>query len=311
MKLGLAIALSVGSAFAGVASAQCEASKQAHAASMGIMAGDIVDTAFAAGDFNTLAAALKAAGLVETLKGKGPFTVFAPTDAAFAKLPKETLAMLLKPENKAQLVAILTYHVVPGQVMAKDVKTMPAATVNGQRIELIVKDGKVKADNATVTKTDISASNGVIHVIDTVLMPSDKDIVATAVAAGKFNTLAMLLDKADLVGALKGDGPFTVFAPTDEAFAKLPKATLDSLLLTENKDTLAAILKFHVVQGRVYSDAAAKGATVPTLNGATVTTKSDHGKVMVQNATVIAADVDTSNGVIHIIDTVILPPAGK
>jgi len=133
---------------------------------------DIVDTAVAAGSFGTLAAALKAAGLVETLKGKGPFTVFAPTDAAFAKLPAGTVENLLKPENKAQLTKILTYHVVAGSVKAADVvKLNEAKTVQGQSVKIMVKDGKVSVDGATVTATDIAASNGVIHVIDTVMMP--------------------------------------------------------------------------------------------------------------------------------------------
>ena len=133
---------------------------------------DIVDTAVAAGQFNTLAAALKAAGLVDTLKGSGPFTVFAPTDAAFAKLPKGTVEELLKPENKAKLTAILTYHVVAGKVMAADVvKLTEAKTVQGGSIKVKAAGGKVMVDSATVVKTDIGASNGVIHVVDTVLMP--------------------------------------------------------------------------------------------------------------------------------------------
>ncbi len=133
---------------------------------------DIVDTAVAAGNFNTLAKALQAAGLVETLKGPGPFTVFAPTDEAFAKLPAGTLDDLLKPENKEKLVAILTYHVVPGKVMAKDVvKLHDAKTVNGKGVQIKAYAGKVTVDNANVVKTDIQCSNGVIHVIDSVLLP--------------------------------------------------------------------------------------------------------------------------------------------
>jgi uncharacterized surface protein with fasciclin (FAS1) repeats len=133
---------------------------------------DIVDTAVAAGQFKTLAAALQAAGLVETLKGKGPFTVFAPTDAAFAKLPAGTVEMLLKPENKAKLTAVLTYHVVAGKVMAADVvKVTSAKTVQGGAVAVKVTGGKVTIDNANVVTADIAASNGVIHVIDTVLMP--------------------------------------------------------------------------------------------------------------------------------------------
>jgi uncharacterized surface protein with fasciclin (FAS1) repeats len=133
---------------------------------------DIVDTAVSAGKFNTLAAALKAAGLVETLKGPGPFTVFAPTDEAFAKLPAGTVENLLKPENKETLTAVLTYHVVPGKALAKDVAGMSSAkTVNGKALSLKADGGAVMVDNATVVKADVEASNGVIHVIDTVLMP--------------------------------------------------------------------------------------------------------------------------------------------
>ena len=134
---------------------------------------DIVDTAVAAGDFNTLAAALQAAGLVDTLKGDGPFTVFAPTDEAFAKLPAVTVENLLKPENKDQLIAVLTYHVVPGKVTAEQVVNLSTATtVQGTDIDIKVMDGTVHIDNATVAKADIMTSNGVIHVIDEVILPN-------------------------------------------------------------------------------------------------------------------------------------------
>jgi uncharacterized surface protein with fasciclin (FAS1) repeats len=132
---------------------------------------DIVAVAAGAGTFNTLVAAVKAAGLVETLQGTGPFTVFAPTDEAFAKLPAGTVESLLKPENKQKLIAILTYHVVPGKVMAADVRTMQAGTVNGQKLSLVVANGSVTVNNANVVATDIAASNGIIHVIDTVVLP--------------------------------------------------------------------------------------------------------------------------------------------
>ncbi|MEM9351780.1 MAG: fasciclin domain-containing protein [Planctomycetota bacterium] len=133
---------------------------------------DIVDTAVAAGSFKTLVAAVQAAGLVETLKGDGPFTVFAPTDEAFAKLPAGTVETLLKPENKGQLVKVLTYHVVPGKVLAADVVKLDAAkTVQGQSVSIGVADGRVTVDGANVLKTDIATSNGVIHVIDSVILP--------------------------------------------------------------------------------------------------------------------------------------------
>ena len=133
---------------------------------------DIVDVAVSAGQFETLAAALQAAELVDTLKGDGPFTVFAPTDEAFAKLPAGTVEHLLKPENREQLINVLTYHVVPGKVAAADVvKISEATTVQGSNIEIAVVDGSVLVDNATVVKTDIEASNGIIHVIDNVILP--------------------------------------------------------------------------------------------------------------------------------------------
>ncbi|MDX2117591.1 MAG: fasciclin domain-containing protein [Planctomycetota bacterium] len=270
---------------------------------------DIVDTAVAAGKFNTLAAALKAAGLVDTLKGKGPFTVFAPTDEAFAKLGTATLESLLKPENKAKLTSILTYHVVAGEVKAADVvKLSNATTVNGQRVDIKAKDGKVSVDGANVIATDVAATNGVIHVIDTVILPSDKNVVETAVAAGKFNTLAKLLVATGLDKALAGEGPFTVFAPTDDAFAKLPKETLESLAKPENKEKLAGILKYHVIAGsRIFSDAAVKAGTAKTLQGESVKIKADGKNVKIDGATVTGADIDTANGVIHVIDSVILP----
>ena len=136
---------------------------------------DIVDTAVANGSFKTLAAALQAAGLVETLKGAGPFTVFAPTDAAFAKLPAGTVETLLKPENKDQLRRVLTYHVVPGKVTTADVSKMSSAkAVSGDTLKIAAKNGKVMVNNANVVTADVGASNGVIHVVDTVILPPQK-----------------------------------------------------------------------------------------------------------------------------------------
>lgn len=269
---------------------------------------DIVATAVGAGSFNTLAAALKAAGLVETLQGAGPFTVFAPTDEAFAKLPAGTVENLLKPENKATLIAVLTYHVVPGNVMAKDVVTLShATTVNGQRVDIRTKDGKVMIDNATVAKTDIACTNGVIHVIDSVILPVSNDIVATASEAGSFGTLLAAAKAAGLVETLQSEGPFTVFAPTDEAFAKLPKGTVEDLLKPENKAKLASILTYHVLPGRVYADQVGTTKAAPTVNGQMVNFSVYGGVAKINGATITATDLETSNGVIHVIDTVILP----
>ncbi|MCE2751932.1 MAG: fasciclin domain-containing protein [Pirellula sp.] len=271
---------------------------------------NIVDTAVEAGKFKTLAAALGAAGLVDAVKGPGPFTVFAPSDEAFAKLPKGTVETLLKPENKDKLKAILTYHVVPGKVMAKDVLGVKGAkSLNGQRIDVKVDGGKVMVDGAQVVATDIACTNGVIHVIDSVILPSEDNIPTVATKAGKFNTLLAAAKAAGLVEALSGDKPLTVFAPTDDAFAKLPKDTVASLLKPENKDKLKAILLFHVVEGRVYSEDALAAKTAATLQGSKVEITVKDGAAYVNGAKILATDVDASNGVIHIIDSVILPPA--
>ena len=188
----------------------------------------LVEIAASDPNFSTLAAAVKAAGLVETLSGKGPLTVFAPTNAAFAKLPKETLEALLKPENRQQLTAILTYHVVPGKVMAAEVvKLSQAKSAQGATIGIAVKDGKVVLnDSSRVIQTDIQASNGVMHVIDSVILPPEKSgqtIVEIAAANEDFSTLVAAVKAAGLVETLAGQGPFTVFAPTNAAFAKLPQ----------------------------------------------------------------------------------------
>jgi uncharacterized surface protein with fasciclin (FAS1) repeats len=168
LSFAAAIAIGTSSAFAHCGSCAADKTSTSHDHSH---AKDIVAVASGAGSFNTLVAAVQAAGLVETLQGQGPFTVFAPTDEAFKKLPAGTVESLLKPENKKKLVAILTYHVVPGKVMAADVKTMKAETVNGQSVQLAVSTKGVKVDNAKVVKTDVLASNGVIHVIDQVILP--------------------------------------------------------------------------------------------------------------------------------------------
>jgi len=269
---------------------------------------NIVETALAAGNFTTLAAALQAGDLVETLQGKGPFTVFAPTDEAFAQIPKETLKALLEKKNKGTLQTILTYHVVPGRVAAKDVvKLSSAAAVNGQRLPIRTGDAGVSVAGAMVTVTDIQCSNGIIHVIDSVMMPATNDIVATAVEAGSFKTLAAALEAASLVEALQGKGPFTVFAPTDEAFAALPEGTVASLLEPKNLGKLQAVLKYHVVPGRVYADQLANGK-VGTLGGSDVSVRLDEEKgAFINESRVVTADIETTNGVIHVIDKVLLP----
>ena len=307
MLISLAVSILLATSPLAVQNAPAKAPASTNAAAQAT----IVETAVAAGNFKTLVAAVQAAGLVDTLNGKGPFTVFAPTDAAFAKLPAGTLEMLLKPENKAKLAAILTYHVVPGAVKAADVvKLKYAGTVNGQRVDIKVDGAKVTVDGAAVTATDIACSNGVIHVIDAVILPVDGTVVDVAVKNGSFNTLVAAIKAAGLVETLSGKGPFTILAPTDAAFAKLPAGTLEMLLKPENKKQLVEILTFHVVPGvAAYSDAVVKMTEVPTVLGSPVAVKVVGGKVMLNGATVVAADVEATNGVIHVIDAVLLPPA--
>ncbi len=274
------------------------------------MAADIVDTAVANGKFTKLAAALGAADLVDALKGEGPFTVFAPTDDAFAKLPAGTVATLLKPENKDKLTAILTYHVVSGKVMAKQVVGLKGAkSLNGQRIDVAVDGSKVTVDGANVVMTDIACDNGVIHVIDSVILPADKTIPATAEAAGSFKTLLAAAGAAGLAETLGSKGPFTVFAPTDEAFGKLPAGTVESLLKPENKQKLVDILKYHVVAGRVYSEDAVAAKTAKTLLGSPISVNVSKAGAMINSSKLVKTDIDASNGVIHVIDSVLMPPA--
>ncbi len=273
---------------------------------------DIIDTAVAAGNFNTLATALTAAGLVDALKGDGPFTVFAPTDEAFAKLPKGTVESLLKPENKQQLVSVLTYHVVAGELAAKQVVQREAAeTLNGQRINIKASSDGVMVDDAKVLATDIMASNGVIHVIDSVMLPSSDSIVGVAEKAGSFGTLIAAVKAAGLADVLMGDGPFTVFAPTDEAFAALPDGTVESLLKEENRSKLQTILKYHVVSGRVFSDAVLKQDAISTLAGLDLRISLKAGKAKINESTIVATDIDAANGVIHVIDQVLLPTGDR
>lgn len=281
----------------------------------------IVDIAVADGRFTTLVAAVQAAGLAETLSGEGPFTVFAPTDDAFAALPAGTLDELLKPENKQQLTDILLYHVIPGKVMATDVTglngQMADTSLEGKKIDFKVDMGNVYLnENTKVIITDIEASNGVIHVIDTVLLPpvdnaamEKLDIVDTAVADGRFTTLVAAVQAADLAETLKGEGPFTVFAPTDDAFAALPAGTLDSLLLPENKQQLTDILLYHVVSGNVMASDVVGLTSAPTVLGQDITVKVQDGKVFLnEDVQVIITDIETANGVIHVLDAVLLPP---
>ena len=269
--------------------------------------GTIVDIAVADGRFETLVAAVVAADLAETLSGEGPFTVFAPTDDAFNKLPDGTIEALL--DDIPALTEILLYHVVAGEVLAEDVVELQyAETLLEKDIEIRIVDGRVFLNDAEVIITDIIADNGVIHVIDTVLLPPESvgTIVDIAVEDGRFTTLVTALIEADLVEALSGKGRFTVFAPTDEAFDKLPAGTIEALL--GDIPALTDILLYHVVEGRVLAEDVILIEEAETLLGESITIRVEDGSVFINDAEVIITDIIVDNGIIHVIDTVLLPP---
>lgn len=280
---------------------------------------NIVEQAQETASLSTLVTAIQAAGLVETLSGEGPFTVFAPTNDAFAALPDGVLDMLLQPENKDKLAAILTYHVVSGKIMSTDLQDgQTAATVQGEEISVGTTDG-VTINGATVTTADIEVSNGVVHIIDEVILPptvvaemeaanNGKNIVELAIGAENLSTLVAAVQAGGLVETLSGDGPFTVFAPTNDAFAALPDGVLDMLLLPENQEKLVAILTYHVVAGKVMSTDLQDGQTAATVQGDEIKVDLSDG-AKINGAAVVAADVEATNGVVHIIDKVILPPS--
>lgn len=328
MKTSILFSLCAALMFVGNANAQecpaskCQGNKQATSfvslQETATAQADIVDTAVSAGKFNTLVAAVKAAGLVDVLKGEGPFTVLAPSDDAFAKLPAGTVENLLKKENLDQLKSILTYHVIPGDVRSGAVvKLSEAKTAQGQTVAIKVDGDNVMFNKAKLLKADIACSNGVIHVIDSVLLPpaaeatktsKKADIVDTAVSAGNFTTLVAAVKAAGLVETLKGEGPFTVFAPTDEAFGKIPASAIQDLLKPENKEKLASILTYHVVAGEVMAADVVKVKSAKTVNGKEVTVKvTEQGEVMIDGAKVLKTDIKCGNGVIHVIDSVIMP----
>ncbi len=283
----------------------------------------IVDIAVEDGRFTTLVAAVEAAGLAETLSGEGNFTVFAPVDDAFAALPEGTVESLLE-DPEGALKNILLYHVLNQAVPAAEVVNYEGAqTIEGENIAIAVVDGEVILnDSAKVIITDIAASNGIIHVIDAVLLPpSDseaemmdeetmmdgKSIAEIAVADGGFTTLVAALEAAGLVDTLAGEGAFTVFAPVDAAFAALPEGTLDSLL-ADPQGALTDILLYHVVEGAVPAETVVTLDSAPTLAGGDVhITVTDDGVFLNDTVKVIMTDIAASNGIIHVIDGVLIP----
>jgi transforming growth factor-beta-induced protein len=275
---------------------------------------DVVVNAQLTGNHGILVEALTAAGLVSTLQGAGPFTVFAPTDTAFTaalselSLTKE--ALLARPD----LADILKYHVLSGRVMSADLSaTQSPATLAVPATVTITSGNAVMFASASVTSADVNCSNGVIHVIDKVVLPPTlaKDIVVNAQLTGNHGILVEALTAAGLVSTLQGAGPFTVFAPTDAAFnLTLQDLSITKAQLLARKD-LGNILKYHVLTGKTMAAALTATQSVATLadGAAKVTITKDANAVMFDSASVTTPDVEASNGVIHVIDTVVLPPS--
>ena len=271
---------------------------------------DIPTNATNSGVHDSLVAALAHADLVTTLQGDGPFTVFAPTDDAFAAAGIDLTTFDTDEEN-ATLADILLYHVYSGAVNAADVTDgMIVTMVNGDDASFTVTDDAVMIGGATVTTADVASSNGVIHIIDSVLMPPADlvDIPTVAASTGVHTALVDALTKADLVSTLQGDGPFTVFAPTDQAFTDAG-IDLDAFTTDEEIAVLADILLYHVYSAPVMASDVTDGLTVTMVNGDDASFTVADGTVMVGDATVTAADVMASNGVIHVIDKVLMPPS--
>lgn len=273
----------------------------------------IVEIASENSALSTLVTAVDAGELVDALSDEdASLTVFAPTNAAFTDI-QDTVDTLLEPENKSDLQNVLQYHVVNAKVLSNELTDgQTVETLNGDMLKVRIIDGDVYINNAMVQTPDVMASNGVVHIIDTVLVPGTfGNVVETATETDSLSTLVTAVQAADLVNALSdNDGTFTVFAPTNAAFADI-QDTVDTLLKPENKDDLQTVLQFHVVPVEAFSTELSDGQTVETLTGETLTIEVENGNVYItgekNRAMVTTPDVKTSNGVVHIIDTVLLP----
>jgi len=324
-KLGTAIALSAAALAAG---ASISAAAPAQTTATGQK--NIVQTAVAAGKFKTLVSLVKRAGLAGTLSAPGNLTVFAPTDQAFANLKRRDPALYNKVATDKQLLrSVLTYHVVGKRIpaaaaLAAAKKGQKVKTVQGESIGLSFKSGKIVLNGAArVVIADVKASNGVVHAINAVIVPPSlsqppaptQSIVQIAAGNPDFSTLVSLVQKAGLVEAISATGPFTVFAPTNEAFAKLAKAAPATYAaVLADPALLAKVLTYHVVAGDVRSApaiaVARQNGTVKALAGESISLSLKDGKLTLNgSATVVTADILATNGVIHVIDTVIVPPS--
>ncbi len=266
----------------------------------------IADIVIASPDHETLETAVVAAGLVDILNSPGPFTVFAPTDDAFAALPPGALDALLADPNGA-LANVLLYHAAAGAVMSSDLSDgQMITTAQGEDVMVTINMDGVFINDAQVTVADIMASNGVVHVIDAVLFPPLPTIADIVIASPDHETLEAAVVAAGLVDILNSPGPFTVFAPTDDAFAALPDGTLDALLADPN-GALTQVLLYHAVPGVALSSDLNDGQMITTAQGEDLMVTINTDGVFINNAKVIVADIIASNGVVHVIDAVLVP----
>ncbi len=267
----------------------------------------VVDIVVDSDNHTTLEAAVVAADLAGTLSGDGPFTLFAPTDDAFAALPAGTVEALLEDPSGA-LTDILLYHAVGATALSTDLSDgQVIETINGKDITVTINMDGVFINDAQVTMADIIATNGVVHVINAVLLPPTITVVDVVVNSLDHNTLEAAVLAADLAGTLSGDGPFTLFAPTDDAFAALPAGTVEALL-EDPSGALTDILLYHAVGATALSTDLSDGQVIETINGKDITVTINMDGVFINDAQVTMADIITDNGVVHVIDAVLLPP---
>jgi uncharacterized surface protein with fasciclin (FAS1) repeats len=292
-------------------------------AGSGVFVPNIMDIAAADDRFDTLEAAVKAANLADALAAPGNLTVFAPTDDAFAALPAELINSLLADPSGA-LTQILLYHVVPGSFDSGAVLATPSLdTLQGGELAVSLRNGKPYVNDSQIVITDIQAKNGIIHVIDAVLVPDvtlpsadaammmDNSNLPTiaeiAIADGRFNTLVAALSAAGLAETFLQPGNYTVFAPTDAAFAALPAGTVEALLADPTGD-LTTILLYHVVNDSLSRDQIATDDYITTMEGRPLTVNRDGSSIIdINGAKLLITNIQASNGIIHAIDTVLIP----
>jgi len=264
--------------------------------------GDIIDVATTLPGFETLAALVTQADLIDTLKGEGPFTVFAPADPAFAALPAAIVDTVTG--DDALLATVLTHHVIAGKYNLDQLPEGTITTVAGDDLTITKIDGVTYIDGNAVTVQNVQATNGVIHVMSNVLVPALGDIIDVATTLPGFTTLASLVTQADLIDTLKGEGPFTVFAPVDDAFDALDPATLDAVLA--DPELLATVLTYHVIAGKLTTDQLVEG-TITTVAGVDLTVTKVDGVTYIDGNPILVQNVQATNGVIHVLGAVLVP----